>query len=217
MSIKKISLIALAILPMTVFAAYSAKVPLEVLNGGSLPDGSIVIGDGSSAEPSNPPSSNCLFDENSSVTVFENPPPFFPYSAGDTFYRYNGDFIGYSMAGYPAYIPSGVSMGSLRNEDVEFGTKSYEICADDLSIYPPVTTPDSGGEPEPENPGIQACLDKRPQVISIIESYGSSLSNLMANADGDTVYCVAEYSLPDGQARTDVINDLNAIGVLTAM
>jgi hypothetical protein len=223
MSIKKLTLIALAIIPIYSFAGYTAKIPLEVLQGGSLPTGSIVIGDGSST-PTNPetPVGNCAYDRynGTSVVRFTLSDPFIPFAPGDTIYLYNGQFIGYNIAGYPAYVPAGVSSGKVMFTDVETGANYSEICANDLSSFETVTPPNLGEpEPEPEDPRITACYDKEPQVRSIIESYGSTLRNLSAylDTDSDVVYCTADYNLPSGQARDDVINELNAIGVGTPM
>lgn len=222
MSIKNLALIALAIIPISSFAAYTAKVPLEVLQGGNLPTGSIVIGDGSSPTDEEPAESNCEYNRSAGtyVAYFSDPDPFLPYSAGDAVYLYRGEFIGYNITGYFPNLPVGLSMGKKMDTDPELGSDSYEICSNNLSSYPPVDLPDmNGGPSEPEDPRITACYDKESQVISIIESYGSSLRNLSAylDTDEDIVYCTADYNLPDGQARTDVINDLEAIGVGTAM
>lgn len=83
---------------------------------------------------------------------------------------------------------------------------------------PPPIDPNNPTDPN-EDPRMQACRDKQPQVISIVESYGQVFSGLNAYHDEeeDKVYCTADYTIPDEPQRSQVIQELNNIGVGTAM
>lgn len=221
MSIKKISLIALAILPMTVFAAYSAKIPLEVLNGGSLPDGSIVIGDNESSGPTEPTSSTCYFngDRGDMVMVINPGYNIGPFSEGDVVYNYRGIVIGYK-AGSDTNIPSGLSMGALM-DTLSYGSY-HQICSDNIESYPEVNLPVTEGPTEPtestEDPRIQACRDKEPQVVFILNTYGLTLDELDPYIDvgEDVMHCTAAYEIPPEPDASSVKSELEAIDVETA-
>lgn len=67
-----------------------------------------------------------------------------------------------------------------------------------------------------DDPKFKVCFDKKPQVISIIESYGGNFSDLYAylNEETNEIGCVASYAA-NGQ-KTLIKPALIAIGVYTA-
>lgn len=138
MKLKQIALFFLCLIPLSSFASYTIRLPLEASHGGGLPNSSI---------------------------VFSN-------SGGDT------------------SIPP-----------------------------PPPVGPGTDPVDPNEDPRMQACRDKKTQVISIVERYGQTFSDLRPYHDIDTdiVYCTADYTLPDDPERSQVIQELENIGVGTAM
>lgn len=107
------------------------------------------------------------------------------------------------------------SGGSLPNSSIVFSNSG-----DDTSIPPPPPVGPGTDPVDPdEDPRIQACRDKESQVISIVERYGQTFSGLYPylDPDTDTLYCTADYTIPDEPERSQVIQELQNIGVGTAM
>lgn len=118
-----------------------------------------------------------------------------------------------AFANFTVILPLEASSGgSLPNSSIVFSNSGG-----DTSIPPPPPV-DSGTDPN-EDPRKQACRDKQPQVIDIIESYGQTFHALNASIDEDTdiLYCMADYTIPDEPQKSILKQALEDIGVGTAM
>lgn len=181
------------------FATYVAKIPLEVSQGGRLPDNSIVIGDKTSENPSSESNSNCEYNYDARTFV--------GVSEGEAYYFYNSNLIGYSTED-DVNVPSGLSMGKKMATD-SYGDL-YEICGNNLSSYPSIAPPAFPGVPT--DPNEQACLNKRSQADSIAASYNTIVTDL-SYISGN---CMADVRYPSG-GWDAIVNDFNAIGIRIAM
>jgi len=142
--IKRTALIAAAITLVPVMAGYRVSLPLENAQGGSLPNGSIIIGqgNGNSSNENNDTDTTgktCTYiPEGSMVTEFKQ--AMGALKAGDKGYVYNGNIIGfYSPSNGYSGPPSGVASGSLKESNPEMN--NYEICVDENKSYPTVPMP----------------------------------------------------------------------------
>lgn len=112
-----------------------------------------------------------------------------------------------SFADYSVQLPlelnSGQNGGSLPSGSIVFSG----------SDGPTIPVGPVGPESDPK---FKVCFDKKPQVISIIESYGGEFKNLSAYFDEEAnqVGCVASY-VDNGQ-KASIKPALVAIGVYTA-
>lgn len=203
---KSIFVVALLATSSFSFATYVAKIPLEVSQGGRLPDNSIVIDDKTSEKPSSESNSNCEYnydavnDTGTFVSVTTD---------NDVYYFYNSNFIGY-LTQDESNIPSGVSIGKKMYTDV-YGDL-YEICGDNLSNHPTVPPPGIPGGGLPSDPNEQACLNKRSQADSIAASYNTIVTDLYYISGN----CMADVRYPSG-GWDAIVNDFNAIGIRIAM
>lgn len=128
-----------------------------------------------------------------------------------------------SFAGYSVNMPLetgiGGTGGNLPSSSIIFSNSGGSP-----STPPPIdpsnppTNPTNPTDTN-EDPRMQACRDKQPQVISIIQGYGTTFNALRPYLDEDSniVYCTADYQIPDDPQRDMVIQDLKNIGVDTAM
>lgn len=134
------------------FASYRIAIPLETTQGGALPNGSIVIGDGTNPDTSQPPSSNCIYDGGTFVVTLTGPED--KFKVGDKFYWYNGTVIAWDSPTNGYNAPAGLSMGAFKMHDPEStNVDMHELCADDPSSYPPFVFPDDPGPPDvPDEP-----------------------------------------------------------------
>lgn len=207
---KQIMLLTALITPLSFAATYTAKVPLEVLNGGRLPDNSIIIGNGNESNPDN--DSNCLFnpDNGDFIVVVKLGKPETPYTVGDTEYYYNGDLIGYNLAGYPQQIPSGVKRGKLMNSIMQ--ANYYQICGDNLNTKPVLNHPLWGGN---DNAAETSCLDKRSTVDGIASSYGATVTNLYYMSSNGN--CMADVHNPSDDWNSGIIQEFESVGVNIAL
>lgn len=179
------------------FADYIAKIPLEVNNGGRLPNNSIIIGDVSSPKPTTPELGNCEYnyDENSGTFVI--------IEESGTYYSYNSNLIGYSTED-GINVPAGLSAGKFMSTD-EYG-ELYEICGDNLGSYPAVPPP---GLPSiPSDPQQQACLNKRSEADAIAANYGTIVTGLYYISGN----CMADVRYPEG-GWDGIVHDFNEIGI----
>lgn len=111
-------------------------------------------------------------------------------------------FADYTMQ-LPLELGSGRSGGSLPSGSIVFSGEQ-----DEDPYIPPY-------KPE-DDPRFKVCFDKKPQVISIVESYGGEFRNLNAyfNEELNEAGCVASY-IANGQ-KAFIKPALVAIGVYTA-
>lgn len=111
-------------------------------------------------------------------------------------------FADYTMQ-LPLELGSGRSGGSLPSGSIVFSGEQ-----DEDPYIPPY-------KPE-DDPRFKVCFDKKPQVISIVESYGGEFRNLNAyfNEELNEAGCVASY-IANGQ-KEFIKPALVAIGVYTA-
>lgn len=152
--IKPIALFAAIITALPVFAGYRISVPLENLQGGSLPTGSIVIGNNNPSTPSDNNDTSgktCTYDpvNGSMVTLFKQ--PMGPLKVGDRGYLYNGNIIGfYSPSNGHSGPPSGLAYGAKKESNSSM--ENFEICVDESKTYPTVPMPSGGGDDDDEPP-----------------------------------------------------------------
>ncbi|WP_350613182.1 hypothetical protein [Pseudomonas sp. HY7a-MNA-CIBAN-0227] len=144
---KIIALTALTAFPLIANATFTAYYPLEVKVGGSLPDGSISIGDGNqNTDPTDPVDPTDPADE--SKCEFSNSPVSMiaafkvanaPFAAGDMIYVYNNNYIGFYSPSNGLTPPSGITNG--ENKSNSSSSMEFEICGSDLSSYPSLPLP----------------------------------------------------------------------------
>jgi hypothetical protein len=148
-------------------ASYRITIPLEISQGGALPNGSIVIGNVTNPDNGTPPpaSTNCLYDENNLVVVFKRGNSV--YNAGDEMYGYNQTIIGFNIPSRGFTVPSGLSKGARKDDGSNTDAMMYEICSDNFSSYPSLP-PLSG--PGPEEPSNNCIYDDKNYVIRIDEA-----------------------------------------------
>lgn len=213
---KQIMLLSALITPLSFAASYSAKVPLEVLNGGRLPDNSIIIGSGNSNGNNQNDDSNCLFnpDNGDFIVVVKLGKPDTPYTVGDTEYYYDGDLIGYNLAGYSKHIPAGVKRGKLMNSMMQ--ANYYQICGDNLNTKPVLNHPLWGGlGGSNDNAAETACLDKRSTVDGIASSYGATVTDLYYMSTSGN--CMADVNNPSDDWNSGIIQEFESVGVNIAL
>lgn len=122
-------------------------------------------------------------------------------------------FAGYSV-NVPLEVNTGGNGGNLPSNSIIFSDTNGGP-----SIPPPnPNDPNNPTDPN-EDPRMQACRDKEPQVIAIINNYGTVFHALRPYHDEEenVVYCTADYDIPDDPQRDMIIQDLLNIGVSTAM
>jgi len=110
-----LALVISLIIAMPIQAGYMVKIPLENYQGGTLPDGSIKIGNGTpenNTEPEVDPAS-CKYDENN-----------YYFEAFDSNNVITG--IDKTYNGYDMFLPA--SKGKLVDKDDAAGWREYEIC-----------------------------------------------------------------------------------------
>lgn len=131
-------------------AAYRIAIPLETTQGGALPNGSIIIGDGTNTgnQPT-PPSTNCLYDSGTFVQMLKASNGTF--ESGDRVYIYNNNLIGYYSPSNGLTPPNGLSAGEQKSNDTV--TVDFELCGDNLSNYPALP-PVGGPPPGPIDPPV---------------------------------------------------------------
>ncbi len=87
-----------------------------------------------------PPSTNCLFDQDNNIWAISNISDStngMGIIMGETMAFYNEKVIGVDSA--TKDFPTGLSLGQLMMDVGSY--RAYEICADDFSIYPDITSP----------------------------------------------------------------------------
>ncbi|HFQ5875996.1 TPA: hypothetical protein ACJXXT_000260 [Pseudomonas aeruginosa] len=199
---KKLATLAvLSAMPVIANAGYMAYYPLEVKLGGTLPDGSIVIGDGSGqptnpTEPTEPEStSKCVYDSGSKLIALKIDNA--PFVAGDIVIMYAGKFIGAQSPSNGLSVPAGITNGTVMSNTAQM--MEAEICGDNLSGYPAIPIPT--GTPIEENSSAVSfsdtitsnyCPDARANYLGSCYVSGSLVSqNLSLQLDdtyGITVY-----------------------------
>lgn len=151
---KIVTFAVLAAMPIIANAGYMAYYPLEVKLGGSLPNGSINIGNGSGnpTDPTEPtdPSSKCEYDSGKTMIVGMKTASG-PFKPGDMLLLYKGNLLG-SFGPSGGTPLNGVTPGKQMTDLPT--SAEFEICGSNLGSYPiipfPVETPtDPTGPTEP--------------------------------------------------------------------
>jgi hypothetical protein len=116
-------------------AGYQIALPLEMDAGGGLPNGSVSFGDKDNTGPEGEiPSTNCIFNSENRVIQVNEYIPDRAYQIGDLIFVGNEMVIGYYSPSNNKVPKPGLSKGKqISTNQYE---KYFEICADDLSIYP---------------------------------------------------------------------------------
>jgi hypothetical protein len=115
------------------FAAYQVAVPLEMDAGGGLPNGSVSFGKGDNTEnEGEAPSTNCIYDNQNYVVLYGVADG--PYQIGDMIFIAGESVISYYSPSNNKFIKPGLSKGKQMQSYPQGSV--FEICANDLSIYP---------------------------------------------------------------------------------
>ena len=117
-------------------AGYQVALPLETDDGGGLPNGSVSFGDkdNTGTDEGEIPSTNCIFNDENRVVKLNVQDPDRLFEIGDLMFLANEMVISYSSPSNNESPKPGLSKGK-EMETTPHATL-YEICADDLSIYP---------------------------------------------------------------------------------
>lgn len=130
------------------FAAYQVALPLEMDAGGGLPNGSVSFGkDNNTDNEGNEPSSNCIYNNENRVIVVSQNMPDDNFAAGDMIFVAEQTVISYYSPSNNKSPKPGLSKGKQMESDSM--ATYFEICANDLSIYPPMGGVDSDDSPNP--------------------------------------------------------------------
>lgn len=134
-------------------ATYYAHYPLELKNGGSLPDGSINIGDsnngggngGQPTEPTDPtdPNNSCEFSNSPTTMIVGMKTANGPFKSGDMLLLYKGNLIG-SFGPSGGTPLNGVTMGKQMTDSPT--SAEFEICGSNLGSFPTIPFPDGSAE-----------------------------------------------------------------------
>jgi hypothetical protein len=147
---KIVTFAVLAAMPIIANAGFMAYYPLEVKLGGSLPDGSINMGNGNGTptDPTGPtePNGNCEYDGMSKLAMFKVANG--PFAAGDVLLLYRGKLIGAQSPSNGLSVPAGITSGQIKLDTPEVA--EAEICGDNLSSYPTIPIP-TGTPPVDDN------------------------------------------------------------------
>lgn len=147
---KIVTFAVLAAMPIIANAGFMAYYPLEVKLGGSLPDGSINMGNGNGTptDPTGPtePNGNCEYDGMSKLALFKVANG--PFAAGDVLILYRGKLIGAQSPSNGLDVPAGITSGQIKLDTPEVA--EAEICGDNLSSYPTIPIP-TGTPPVDDN------------------------------------------------------------------
>lgn len=197
---KIVTFAVLAAMPIIANAGYMAYYPLEVKLGGSLPNGSINIGNGSGnpTDPTGPtePSNKCEYDSGTKLIGLKIDNA--PFLAGDVIIMYAGRFIGAQSPSNGLSVPAGITSGAMQTNTAQM--MEAEVCGDNLSSYPtlpmPSGTPPDGGNASPvsfiNTITVNDCPDARANVIGACYVEGANVSqNLNLQSDdsnGITIY-----------------------------
>ena len=138
-------------------ATYYAHYPLELKNGGSLPDGSINIGDsnnggGNGGQPTDPtdptdPNNSCEFSNSPTTMIVGMNTANGPFKSGDMLLLYKGNLIG-SFGPSGGTPLNGVTMGKQMTDSPT--SAEFEICGSNLGSFPTIPFP-TGTPPVDDN------------------------------------------------------------------
>lgn len=210
---KIVTFAVLAAMPIIANAGFMAYYPLEQMKGGSLPDGSISIGD--SNGPSNPtdptdPSSNCEFS-NSPITMMVGlKVPNGPFAAGDIMIIYKGNFIGAQSSSNGLTPPAGISNGEMKTNTAN--SMEFEVCGSNLGSYPtlpfPTGTPPDGGNSTPvtftDTITSNDCPDARANSMGACYVEGANVSQNLSLQFDDTNGININTNFLSSEDRTNI-------------
>ncbi|QUG90810.1 hypothetical protein GR140_19285 [Pseudomonas putida] len=212
---KKLATLAvLSAMPVIANAGYMAYYPLEVKLGGTLPDGSIVIGDGS-GQPTNPteptePTTSCVFSNSPTSMMVAFKVDNAPFLAGDIIIMYKGNLIGAQSPSNGMTPPSGLTNGEMKSNSSS--SMEFEVCGTNLDSYPTVSVP-TGTPPENTTPVLLTdtitsndCPDARANGIGACYVEGSKVSqHLNLQLDDSNGFSIRTEFL-SAQERSDIAN-----------
>lgn len=194
---KIIALAVLAAMPIIANAGYMAYYPLEKMKGGTLPDGSINIGDGNGTtnppDPTDPtdPSGNCEFSNSPTTMIVGMKTANGPFKPGDMLLLYKGNLIG-SFGPSGGTPLNGVTPGKQMTDSPT--SAEFEICGSNLGSFPtipfPDGTPPDGGNSSPvtftDTITSNDCPDARANSMGACYVEGANVSQNLSLQFDDT-------------------------------